>query len=98
MASRAIHVTIASLTLKGFQFAFSRFNDVRDKVKVIYSDNGIPFQATAKSPPKLLYITELRNAFRKKKSYGNLSLRMLRQKVAPDSRWRNSLSSFRKGF
>ena len=67
MASRAVHVEIVtSLTLKDFLLAFSRFNDVRGKVEVIYLDNGTTFQAAAKSLPKLLHTTELRNASRKK--------------------------------
>ena len=49
MASRAMHVEIVtSLNLKDFLLAFSRFNDVRGKVEVIYSDNCTTFQTTAK--------------------------------------------------
>ena len=67
MASRAIHVEIVnSLSLKDFVLAFSRFNDVRGGVEVIYSDNGSTFQAAAKTLPALLKTPELRNSLRKK--------------------------------
>ena len=67
MASRAVYVEIAtSFSLKEFLLAFSRFNDVRGKVKVIYSDNGSTFQVASKALPKLLQSTELRNSLRKK--------------------------------
>ena len=68
MASRAVHVEIVtSLSLKDFLLAFSRFNDVRGRVEVIYLDNGSTFQAASKALPKLLYSTELRNSLRGKK-------------------------------
>ena len=67
MASRAIHVEIVTfLSLKDFVLAFSRFNDVRGGVEVIYSDNGSTFQAAAKTLPALLKTPELRNSLRKK--------------------------------
>ena len=69
MASRAVHEEIVtSLRLKDFLLAFSRFNDVRAKVEVIYSDNGTTVQAAAKTLSKLLHTTEYRNAFREKRS------------------------------
>ena len=67
MASRAVHVEIVtSLSLKDFLLAFSRFNDVRGRVEVIYSDNGSTYQAASKALPKLLHSTELRNSLRGK--------------------------------
>ena len=52
-ASRAVHVEIVtSLSLKEFLLALSRFNDIRGRVEVIYSDNGSTFQATSKALPK----------------------------------------------
>ena len=64
---RAVHVEIVtSLSLKDFLLAFSRFNDVRGRVEVIYSDNGSTFQAASKAFPKLLHSTELRNSLRGK--------------------------------
>ena len=62
MASRAVHVEIpTSLSLKEFLLAFSRFNDVRGKLEVIYSDNWFTFQAASKAIPKLLQSSELKN-------------------------------------
>ena len=46
--------------------AFSGFNDVHGKVEVIYSDNDTTFHPAAKTLPKLLLITETRDAFCKK--------------------------------
>ena len=67
LASRAVHVEIVtSLSLKDFLLAFSRFNDVRGNVEVIYSDNGSTFQAACKELPRLLRSSELKNALRKK--------------------------------
>ena len=67
MASRAVHVEIVtSLSLKDFLLAFSRFNNVRERVEVIYSDNGSTFQAASKALPKLLHSTQLRNSLRGK--------------------------------
>ena len=73
MVSRAVHVEIVtSLTLKDFLLAFSRFNDVRGRLEVIYSDNGSTFQAASKALPKLLHFTELRNSLRGKRIRGSV--------------------------
>ena len=55
MASRAVHVKIVtSLVLKNLSMAFSRFNDVHGKMKVIYSDKDSTFQAASKALTDLL--------------------------------------------
>ena len=89
MASQAIHVDIVtSLTLKDFLLAFSRFNDVRGKVEVIYSNNvALRFRRLRKLYLNYCIPRSLEMLFVKKESYGNLSLRMLRHKKAPESRW-----------
>ena len=67
MASRAVHAAITTfLSLKEFLLAFSRFNDVRGRVEVIYSDSGSTFQTATKALPKLLHSTKLRNSLRGK--------------------------------
>ena len=68
MSSRSVHVEVfTSLLLKDFLLAFSRFNDVRGKVEVIFSDNGSSFQAASKALPHLLKSTELWNSLRGKR-------------------------------
>ena len=67
MSSRSVHVeVVTSLSLKDFLVAFSRFNDVRGKVEVIFLDNGSSFQAASKALPDLLKSPELRNSLREK--------------------------------
>ena len=67
MSLRSVHVeVVTSLSLKDFLLAFSRFNDVRGKVEIIFSDNGSSFQAASKALPDLLKSRELRNSLREK--------------------------------
>ena len=67
MSSRSVQVeVVTSLSLKDFLLAFSRFNDVWEKVEVIFSDNGSSFPAASKALPDLLKPHELRNLLRKK--------------------------------
>ena len=67
MSSRSVHVeVVTSLSLKDLLLAFSRFNDVRGKVEVIFSENGSSFQAASKALPDLLKSPELRNLLREK--------------------------------
>ena len=66
-ASKAVHVEIVtSLSLKDFLLAFSRFNDLRGKVDVVFSDNGSTFQAAAKNLSALLSCPELKTCLRQK--------------------------------
>ena len=66
LSSLVSNKIVTSLSLKDFLLAFSRFNDVRGRVEVIYSDNGSTFQAASEALPKLLHSTELKNSFRGK--------------------------------
>ena len=50
--------------------AISRFNDVRGKVEVIYSNNGSIFQAVANAFPDLLESSELVNYLKKRNKAG----------------------------
>ena len=64
---RSVRVeVVTSLSLKGFLLAFSRFNDVLEKVEAIFLDNGSSFQAASKALPQLLKSPELRNSLRGK--------------------------------
>ena len=67
MSSRSVHVeVVTSLSLNDFLLVFSRLNDVREKVEVIFSDNGSSFQAASKALPDVLKSPELRNSLREK--------------------------------
>ena len=68
MFSRSVRVeVVTSLSPKDFLLAFSRFNDVLEKVEVIFLDNGSSFQTASKALPHFLKSPELRNSLRGKR-------------------------------